>query len=414
MVFTSVAILIGCEENSVNLTPPTDLNIHFQQGFADDSVSAEINGITKYSAVIATSADSGFAASFSTKVSDGRHLLTFRIHGSMVSTEYSIDVSRPSLFVTVSYSRVNGRLYLDSSTEPPIYTNGAFKEKLFFSSFLSGSAQNIFMMDIDGSNMTQLTHYSTGEYRGPRISPDGRSLLYYRFDGEDGSGTLQNGIFLKNIYDPDPENWLDYGISCNFSPDGDMIVYENGGIKSLRLSDMSFTQITSNTTDPKGNPTTVDWAPAYSPDGSKIVFNSWRPIDDSDTLAFRHWDVMLMDSDGSNLRTLVRQMSQWCSGPVFYPDGNRILFTRHAGTGEYFISAMNLTDSTWHDIARAPSHSRKPSFNPDGSRIYFQAGYPAGSSELYWVSSSGGLYWKVFGNQVADTDPYVRSAWVYE
>jgi TolB protein len=207
---------------------------------------------------------------------------------------------------------------------------------------------------------------------------------------------------------------LDYGIYCNFSPDGETVVYTNGGIRSIRLSDRTITQITSNSYDPDGNPTSIDWSPSYSPDGLKIVFNSWRPIDDSDTLVFRHWDIMLMDSDGSNLKTLVRERGQWLADPTFYPDGNRIVFTRHEGRGEYFISAMNLTDSTWHDIARAPTHSTKVSFNPEGTRIYFQSGYPAESIDLYWVSSSGGLYWKVFGNQVADTDPYVGSAWIRE
>jgi Tol biopolymer transport system component len=208
---------------------------------------------------------------------------------------------------------------------------------------------------------------------------------------------------------------LDYGIYPNFSPDGETIVYTNGGIRKLSLLDLIFTRITTNTFAPNGIPTNIDWSPVYSPNGALIAFSSWRPISASDTIVFNHWDVMIMNADGTNQRPLVQRMYQWCGAPAFSPTGDRIAFTRHTGADEYYISTMGQADSTWHDIVRAPNTpTTKANFDPDGIRVYFQSGYPAGMLELYWVSAAGGSYQMITNNQVADTDPYVHSAWVYE
>jgi hypothetical protein len=176
----SLAALVCCQHNPISLPSTSSVSIHFQHGFLNDSVSVYLDGSSVYSAVLTTNENSGLAASVTMNLITGRHALSIRVLGSSARIDSSLNLGGGALYVSVAYSKVNGKLYLKTSTVPPAPQHRAFKKKLFYSSFRSGTAQNIFMMDLDGSNTLQLTHYTKGEYRGPRISPDGKRLLYYR------------------------------------------------------------------------------------------------------------------------------------------------------------------------------------------------------------------------------------------
>jgi Tol biopolymer transport system component len=61
--------------------------------------------------------------------------------------------------------------------------------------------------------------------------------------------------------------------------------------------------------------------PAWSPDGSKIVFQSNRTGE---------WHLYLMNPDGTGVRDLTPTLRD-CRNPSFSPDGSRIAFTRRRG-----------------------------------------------------------------------------------
>lgn len=272
------------------------------------------------------------------------------------------------------------------------------KQVLFFSSNRDGRAQNIFMMNLDGTGVVQLTHYASGYFRGPRISPDGKRLLYYRFDDR----TLTLGIYLKDLYGPDPTTPLDFGYDCNFSPDGNTIVYATSGITIMRLKDSAWADLTPGS----------DWNPSFSPDGKSIVFLSWRPIDSSDTMPMSHWDLMIMNSDGSNQRPLIPpQMRTWFGGPSFSNDGQKVVFIHH--TDNYWISILSLSDGNWFHLAQSPStNTDNPLFSLQDDKIYFQSGYQ-NACELYSIPSTGGPITRLTNNQFDDSDPAVFYAWLH-
>ena len=100
----------------------------------------------------------------------------------------------------------------------------------------------------------------------------------------------------------------------------------------------------------------------WSPDGSKIVFVSYR---DGDTA-----ELYVMNADGSNPTRLTNNSAEDLD-PTFSPDGKRILFSSDS-SGRYQLYTIDaatggdlkrLTNRDWND--------QEPTYSADGGRIAF-------------------------------------------
>lgn len=103
--------------------------------------------------------------------------------------------------------------------------------------------------------------------------------------------------------------------------------------------------------------------PAWSPDGTKIVFESTRDGPDA--------DIFLMDADGSNVVQLTRNDS-YDGTPAWTPDGRFIVFASERDGNEE-VYRMRVDGSEPVNLTRHPGADGHPRVSPDGRLIYFNS-----------------------------------------
>jgi len=164
---------------------------------------------------------------------------------------------------------------------------------------------DIYVMDVDGSNVVRLTDDPAGEFM-PVWSPDG-SLIAFAREGDPVAGTFEAIYAIR--------------------PDGTgvrQISSANGG---------------------------SDFWPSWSPDGTQVVFAAIRNED---------WGIWAVDDDGSNERLILGGIGAgYVDNPVWSPDGSLIAFVGNLTVDDYspedalYVMRPSGTDVT--PIADAPS-----------------------------------------------------------
>lgn len=103
--------------------------------------------------------------------------------------------------------------------------------------------------------------------------------------------------------------------------------------------------------------------PAWSPDGTKIVFESTRDGPDP--------DIFLMDADGTNVVQLTdNDVSD--ANPVFTPDGRYIVYASEQDGNEE-VHRMRIDGSEKRNLTQHPGADGHPRVSADGRLIYFNS-----------------------------------------
>ncbi|OGD52948.1 hypothetical protein A3K80_03245 [Candidatus Bathyarchaeota archaeon RBG_13_38_9] len=165
-----------------------------------------------------------------------------------------------------------------------------------------------------------------------------------------------------------------------WSADGSKIVFVRGDendweIWSMNADGSNQKQLTNNDDDD-------DW-PAWSPDGSKIVYQKFTVPPD-------HWDIWVMNADGSGQR-LLYDSGHDDEMPVWSPDGSKIALTQYDSTSNSDqIWVINADGSNPMQVTSPPDNTNdfNPDWSPDGSKIVF--GRPGQSSNEIWVVDADG------------------------
>jgi Tol biopolymer transport system component len=103
--------------------------------------------------------------------------------------------------------------------------------------------------------------------------------------------------------------------------------------------------------------------PAWSADGTLIVFESTRDGPDA--------DIFRMNTDGTELRQL-SDNDAYDGTPVFTPDGQFIVYASEQD-GNLEIYRMRADGSDRRNLTRHPGADGHPKLGGDGSRIYFNS-----------------------------------------
>ncbi len=224
--------------------------------------------------------------------------------------------------------------------------------KIAFISLRDGNSE-IYVMNADGSGVTRLSSNSASE---PAWSPDGSRIAFI------------SARDTGDVRRPD-----------GAAPPTEIYVMNADGSGATRLTDHPA----------------ADGSVAWSPDGSRIAFNSDRDGND---------EIYVMNSDGSGVTRLTYNpgydfLSAWS------PDGSRIAFVSgRDGNDEIYV--MNADGSDQTNLTNNPADDGLDGFawSPDGSRIAF-ASDRDGNDEIYVMNADGSDVTRVTNDPGIDIYP---------
>ena len=223
----------------------------------------------------------------------------------------------------------------------------------------------LYTMDPDGSNVRMLFNGGSSEY-DPVWSPDGKQIAFrsgYRVYVMDAKGTEVFAVSPSDGWAKAP-TWSPDGqtLAFSYSPTADTTNDQEQGwaIVTVDLNDQQKTLV------PLTSTSAADHDPAWSPDGERIAFMSYRNDPDG--------DIFVIDVDGSGLTSVAAGPGAQVQ-PDWSPSGNKLVFsgqTSEASGADIYIKRMGGGEA--RKVTRL-GRAFAPTFSPNGKRIAFIGGY---------------------------------------
>ncbi|PJF40889.1 MAG: hypothetical protein CUN55_12235 [Phototrophicales bacterium] len=277
--------------------------------------------------------------------------------------------------------------------EIPLYNEGL----IIYASHRTGNL-DIYVTDPNATlgSRLQLTTNAALNETGPAVSPDGRQIAFYaapiNSDDHDIYIMNINGTNIQNLTNtPDEDERY-----VSWSPDGTQLVFHSNRRTSvdsierdyeLYLYDLqsgNIQQLTDNTVN--------DFGPDWSPDGTKIAYYSYD----------NGWHIYVMDLIEGTITQLTPDNLE-ARFPTWSPDGTQIAF--HVTNGDMAqIYFMNADGSNIRPLMQNPGNDSFPDWSPDGSQIVFQRRNEDGVYGLYRYRIIDGLLLPI-GNPLGDFFP---------
>ena len=256
----------------------------------------------------------------------------------------------------------------------------------------SAGRSRIYLLDVASGRSTALTPGGKEiQSIDPAWSPDGRQIAYTRWNarGEEGENAIVvaqadgsgERVLRRTGLDGEP----DVMGQPAWSPDGTRILYTRSTIDRRYTFRPSLHVMDAATGDSR--PLAEDAADgAWSPDGRRIAFSGVR--DRNGKWCYEQCtisgEIYVMDSDGTNLERLTRNRGN-DTAPSWSPDGSRIVFESNRnvrdappsqGTEIYSIPRGRLVSHLAHErisLEWRPGLARQPVQLGSGGRVRSRA-----------------------------------------
>ncbi len=285
----------------------------------------------------------------------------------------------------------------------PVYAQAGGGKILFTSNRDYTGRQNmsdIYVMNVDGSGLINLTNRSAESELRPTWSPDGTRIAFNRevdvnnHDSEifvmnaDGSGLMRltnsSGADELPVWSPDGSRIAFISYRDNPSGGTGIFVMNADGTNVKRLT---------------FNPIFSDSSPAWSPDGTRIAFAARRD-------GSPQHQLYVINADGSNLKRLTFG-GQFDHGPAWSPDGSRIAFTSRRD-GNFEIYVMDSDGGNQKRVTNNPEDDGTPSWSPDGTKIVFWTSRDHSYGEIFVMNADGSNPVNISNHESFDMEPRWR------
>jgi TolB protein len=238
------------------------------------------------------------------------------------------------------------------------------------------SPKEIWVMDPDGKNQRQITHYNSTTIE-PSVSPDGTKIAFTSY------ARGNPGIFVFSVDPVRDLRFYNQVASVNetpsFTPDGKRIIYSSSAghccrIFMANLDGSGFRPITSSNfidVEPKVNPKT----------GATVLFVSGRSGPQQ---------IYMMTIDGADIQRVTDGTGE-ASNPSWHPDGQSFAFswTRGFAAGKFNIFIMQDPASRRYvQLTHDEGRNENPSWAPDGTHLAFMSNR-SGRTQIYSMLADG-------------------------
>jgi Tol biopolymer transport system component/serine/threonine protein kinase len=280
--------------------------------------------------------------------------------------------------------------------------------------------RKIFRKDLASGQDSQLTHGDFDEVQ-PALSPDGRQVAFVRarqpgvkLQPGDVFGEFQDGdVWVRDLGSGEESKLVENAFNPTYSPDGQRVAVDASwaGPRRIWLLDRQGHNPQQVTTDTSEEVAHV--APAWSPDGKKIVFQN---------LARTKFDIRVVNLDSKQMNWVTNDFLTNIR-PSWSPSGRFIYFSSYRSGGINIwrapIRAEGTVNGSLQQVTTGAGQDVEVAVSPDGKRLAYatlrqnadiwrlpvspQTGLPNGSPEgvISTTREDSRGAWSPDGNMVA-------------
>ena len=244
---------------------------------------------------------------------------------------------------------------------------------------------SLYIMNLDGSGLIQLTNNNSESPGRYCFSPDGTKILFTRNPAGvyiDLFTINIDGTGLTRLTDDDGQA----DRYASYSPDGSKIIFvREDQVAGTSFSDTLYLMNSDGTGRVRittGHEDSYD--PHFTPDGTQVVFETISRDND-------HWKVEVVNLNGLG-RTVLFESTDILSGSQITPNGSGVLFFKVASSFTDIYSVA-IDGSNLTNLTNQSGRAYQPKISRDGSSVYF-AEAPNGTdvwdNRIYRMDIDGG------------------------